>query len=84
MLFGSDAGDKLLVAERAEVMPAFEVAVFLADGEERGDGDVGHLEVGEYFAYDVAAGFRGGDGFVHVHVEDGTTGVAALQLVLHL
>ena len=58
--------------------------MLLAHGEERSHRDVGHLEVGEHLAYDVAAGLGGGDSLVHVHVEHRTARVAALQLVLHL
>ena len=61
-----------------------EVAVLLAHGEERSYRDVGHLEVGQHLAHDVAAGLRGGDSLVHVHVEHRTAGVASLKVILHL
>ena len=65
-------------------MLSAQVAVFLTDGEERGDGQVRHAEAGQHLADDVPAGFRGADGFIHVHVEDGAPCIAALEFVLEL
>ena len=76
--------EQLLIAEGAVFMFPAQIAVLFADGEERGDGEVRHAEAGQHFADNVPARFRGADGFVHVHVEDGSSRIAALKFVLKL
>ena len=50
--------EQLLITERAVLVLPAQVAVLLADGEERGDGQVRHAEAGQHLADDVPAGFR--------------------------
>lgn len=76
--------EQLFITEGAVLVLPAQVAVLVADGEERGDGQVRHAEAGQHLADDVPAGFRGADGFIHVHVEDGSPRVAALEFVLEL
>ena len=55
--------EQLLIAEGAVFVLPAQIAVLLANGEERGDGEVRHAEAGQHFADNVPAGFRGADGF---------------------
>ena len=63
-------------------MLAGEVAVLGADGKGRRDGDVGKAEPGEDPLHQLAAGPRVGEALVHVEMEHGAAGVAALEFLL--
>ena len=71
-----------LIAVRAVGVFPGNIAVFWADRERWGDGDVGQVEVFQGAAHELGAGLTVGHGRPHVQVEDRATGVFALQLFL--
>ena len=77
---GEFSCEDFLIAFRAEGMFSLKIPVNGADGEGRGDGDVGKAETGENSPYQLAAGLGAGDPFVHVEMENRSSGIAPLQL----
>ena len=71
-----------LVAVRAVGVFPGNIAVFWADRECWGDGDVGQVEVFQGAAHEFGAGFAVGHGRSHVQLEDRAAGVFALQFFL--
>lgn len=73
---------EFLVAFRAEVMLSDDIAVLRTDREDRRDRDIRQLIILDDFLDELLAGLCVGYSFSHVEMEDGTSGILALQFVL--